>query len=85
MRKTIPAIAFLALLGVPAALAQFGTSAGSSAPPATASGIRQAPIGHRQPRPSEVPAESTKAGNPANIDADEAALDRKIKSICRGC
>ncbi|HVV42340.1 MAG TPA: hypothetical protein VHC94_14895 [Nitrobacter sp.] len=83
MRKTIPVIAFLALLGMPAALAQSGTSAGSSTAPA--SGIRQAPIGHRQPRPSEIPAESTKTGNPTNVNAEDAALDRKIKSICRGC
>jgi hypothetical protein len=45
----------------------------------------QAPVGHRQPRASDVPPEKNLSdpNNPAN--REDAALDRKIKSICRGC
>lgn len=43
-----------------------------------------APVGHRQPRPNDLPPEN--GGNdPANIDAQERELDRMIKGICRGC
>ncbi|ACI93147.1 conserved hypothetical protein [Afipia carboxidovorans OM5] len=40
----------------------------------------QAPVGHLQPRrdPNAVEA-------PYQATAEEKALDRKIKSICRGC
>jgi hypothetical protein len=41
-----------------------------------------APIGHRQPRAGEVPEEK----NDINaIDSRDAALDRALRSICRGC
>jgi hypothetical protein len=40
----------------------------------------QAPVGHFQPRRDAVPNE-----NPYVESAEEKALDRKIKSICRGC
>jgi hypothetical protein len=48
-------------------------------------GIPQAPIGHRQPRRSDTPSEKnlSNPNDPAN--REDAALDRKIKSICRGC
>ena len=89
MGKIIIATAFLALIGAPAALAQSGTKDGSSDSTAAKSSRynneNEAPIGHRQPRASDIPAENTKAGNPAQIDPADAALDRKIKSICRGC
>jgi hypothetical protein len=83
MHKVITMAAFLALIGAPAALAQSGTNAQSGS--AATQSSRTAPIGHRQPRASDVPSENSQNGNPAKIDADEAALDRKIKSICRGC
>jgi hypothetical protein len=44
-----------------------------------------APVGHRQPRADQVPAEKN-LGDPNDpINREDAALDRKIKSICRGC
>jgi hypothetical protein len=44
-----------------------------------------APVGHRQPRVDQVPSEKD-LNNPNNAaNRDDAALDRKIKSICRGC
>jgi hypothetical protein len=46
------------------------------------SGVLPAPVGHRQPTRSEV---GPNDANPNATDADDKALDRKIKSICRGC
>jgi hypothetical protein len=47
--------------------------------------IPEAPVGHRQPRADQVPPEKnlSNPNDPAN--KEDAALDRKIKSICRGC
>ncbi len=42
----------------------------------------QAPVGHFQPRRDAVPQENA---NPYAESAEDKALDRKIKSICRGC
>ena len=101
MKTLIIATTILTLAGGAAALAQSGSGgAGSggrggaggvggpanpSVPPALSSDQRvtgQAPVGHRQPRRDD-------ASEPANgidkVDPQDAALDRKIKSICRGC
>jgi hypothetical protein len=80
----IAAAAFLVLLGGPAALAQNSTRTGNSATSGTSSTSRgplEAPVGHRQPRAGDVPSEK----GVTKLDAEDAALDRKIKSICRGC
>ena len=47
----------------------------------------QAPVGHRQPRPSDLPNDGKSQYNDPNdaLSKENAALDRKIKSICRGC
>jgi hypothetical protein len=86
--KSIVAIALLVLVGGPAAIAQTGGGAGSSTGSAAASDSRMsgvAPVGHRQPRLSDVPPEKN-LGNPNDpLNKENAALDRKIKSICRGC
>ena len=49
--------------------------------------IPQAPIGHRQPRASDLPVEHEKNIMNASdaMSKEDAALDKKIKSICRGC
>ncbi|MGZ5877405.1 MAG: hypothetical protein ACXWKP_35660 [Bradyrhizobium sp.] len=84
--KLFTTMALLALIGGPAAMAQTGssstgTSGAANQPPM----IREAPIGHRQPRADQVPSEKD-LGNPNNpMSKEDAALDRKIKSICRGC
>ena len=42
-------------------------------------------VGHRQPRAGDVPNEKN-LGDPNDpLSKENAALDRKIKSICRGC
>jgi hypothetical protein len=48
--------------------------------------IPKAPVGHRQPTPRDLSA--TKGSDDNGLlgdDADDKALDSKIKSICRGC
>ena len=48
-------------------------------------GVIQAPVGHRQPRASDVPNEKNLIDPNDPLSKENAALDRKIKSICRGC
>jgi hypothetical protein len=48
-------------------------------------GIPEAPIGHRQPRAGDVPNEKGLSDPNSAQNKEDAALDRKIKSICRGC
>jgi hypothetical protein len=89
MQKLITATALLILLGGSVAVAQNSArtrnSTGSGSSPQTSpnpsGGPAEAPIGHRQPRASDVPSEDS-AIKP---DAEDAAVDRKLKSICRGC
>jgi hypothetical protein len=78
------AMAFLAFGSV--AMAQSGKTSGSSTPSSSNSGmLPEAPVGHRQPRADQVPNEKN-LGNPNDpINKEDAALDKKIKSICRGC
>jgi len=84
MRKTIIAMALLVLLpGVPAALAQGGTSTVQKG--GGGGGIPQAPVGHRQPRASDVPNEKNLSDPNNPVNKEDAILDKKIKSICRGC
>ena len=45
----------------------------------------QAPVGHRQPRAGDVPDEKNLSDPNDPLSKENAALDRKIKSICRGC
>jgi hypothetical protein len=46
--------------------------------------IPQASIGHRQLRAGVVPGEKN-LSNLNSVSKEDAAPDRKIKSICRGC
>jgi hypothetical protein len=84
MRKMITTMALLTLLVGPAALAQTGTG---GSPPAVKNQpmAREAPIGHRQPRADQVPSEKNLSDPNDPLSKENAALDRKIKSICRGC
>ena len=81
MRKMILSVALLVLIGGPEVFAQ-----GSSSVPKN-SGPIAAPVGHRQPRASDLPDEHEKNLMNANdaMSKEDAALDKKIKSICRGC
>ena len=79
MRKLAMTATFLMLTIGSAAMAQTG---GSSA---KRDGPLPAPVGHRQPRADQVPEGKN---NPTATEAEkrqDAELDRKIKSICRGC
>jgi hypothetical protein len=40
-----------------------------------------APVGHRQPHASDVPATASQY----LLDQEDAIVDRKISGICRGC
>ncbi|ACF01304.1 conserved hypothetical protein [Rhodopseudomonas palustris TIE-1] len=86
MKPVMIAAAILTLSGN-VVLAQTGSGSGTdgstTSPGASSSGadLRQAPVGHRQPRRDDTPPEQ----RIDQIDPADAALDRKIKSICRGC
>ncbi len=46
---------------------------------------REAPVGHRQPKAGEVPqAQELTDAEKRQKELDQA-LDKKLKSICRGC
>jgi len=42
-----------------------------------------APVGHRQPGASDIPA--TASGALDVLDQEDAIIDRRIGGICRGC
>jgi hypothetical protein len=89
MKKTIVSMALLALIGVPGAIAQSG-SKGTSVGSTIYGTVPEAPVGHRQPRASDVPSGTSDLPNEKNSTIDllakeNALLDKKIKSICRGC
>lgn len=46
--------------------------------------VPPAPVGHRQPTARDVPAEQDNSAEHAMKKMDQD-LDRKVKSICRGC
>ena len=67
-----------------AAMAQSGTKSQSNS--ATSLGtVPEAPVGHRQPRADQVPSEKGLSDPNDPVNREDAALDKKIKSICRGC
>jgi hypothetical protein len=81
MKKTLASMALMLLIGTPGALAQNAGTSGAS----KSGGLPEAPVGHRQPRAGDVPSEKN-LGNPSDpINKEDAILDKKIKSICRGC
>jgi len=84
MRNLIAATFVLSLVATATAFAQSSSSgtvtkstSASTSPRVTGT----APVGHRQPTAADVGGEK----NPADLSPEEKALDRKIKSICRGC
>jgi hypothetical protein len=82
MRKSIPMAMMALRLAASGAIAQ-SKSGTTTGPSATSSGsVPQAPLRHRQPRASDVPSNQEKNYTES---AEDKALDRKIKSICRGC
>ncbi|UPJ53567.1 hypothetical protein IVB30_21015 [Bradyrhizobium sp. 200] len=84
MRKTILSLALMVLIGGPDAFAQGSSSVSKNS--GGGGGVIQAPVGHRQPRPSDLPNSGKEQTDPNDpLSKENAALDRKIKSICRGC
>ena len=89
MKKTIISMALLVLIGAPGAIAQSG-SKGTSVGSTINGTVPEAPVGHRQPRASDVPNQTSDVPNEKNSTIDlrakeNAMLEKKIKSICRGC
>jgi hypothetical protein len=88
MRSTIAAFVLVGVLAVGDPCDAQDTVAPSVAP-------KQAPVGHRQPRQSDVapvqpsadPAPSARGANPPRPDRDDEdqRLNRALNSICRGC
>ncbi len=85
MRNLITTMALLTLIGSPAAMAQTGSNTGSSGAASQSQPAREAPIGHRQPRAADVPSEKNLSDPNDPLSKENALLDKKIKSICRGC
>lgn len=84
MKKIMVAASLVVLLGG-AAAAQTGGSKGSTSGGASSGTAWPAPVGHRQPRAADVPSEKNLSNPNTPANKEDAELDRKIKSICRGC
>jgi hypothetical protein len=81
MRKLLMTMMLLALAASPAAIAQTGNQPTAS----PRQGPLPAPVGHRQPRADQVPSEKNLSDPNNPVNREDAALDKSIKSICRGC
>jgi len=81
MRRLLTTLVFL-MLGS-AVMAQNNNTGSSSSKPPRA--VPEAPVGHRQPRADQVPSEKNLSDPNDAVNREDAALDKKIKSICRGC
>jgi hypothetical protein len=84
MRNLIMTMAMLALIGSQGAMAQTGSNTGAAGATNSAP-TREAPVGHRQPRAADVPSEKNLSDPNDPLSKENALLDKKIKSICRGC
>jgi hypothetical protein len=83
MKKLMVSMALLMMLGAPGAFAQ-GGSTGAGANKAGGNSPK-APVGHLQPRRSDVPDEKNLSNPNDAANREDAMLDKKIRSICRGC
>ena len=84
MKRIMVATSLVVLLGG-GAVAQTGGSKGSTSGGATSGTVLPAPVGHRQPRAADVPNEKNLSDPNNPVNKEDALLDKKIKSICRGC
>jgi hypothetical protein len=80
MRKLLLTTTLLFLTVGSPMMAQTGTSS-----PSDKQTPWPAPVGHRQPRADQVPSEKDLNNPNSAANREDAALDKKIKSICRGC
>ena len=70
------------------AIARTAGSRNPAAPSSTNSGQQLLPdarVGHRQPRADQVPSEKNLMDPNDPVNQENAALDRMINGICRGC
>ncbi|HYS49792.1 MAG TPA: hypothetical protein VEM36_13565 [Xanthobacteraceae bacterium] len=83
MRSIVIAAALTLSLAVPDLVAAQGGAASGARPPAAG----QSPVGHRQPKATEVPPTDQRASsdNPGTTTDMDRALDKALKGICRGC
>ena len=77
MRKIILSAALMVLTVCPDVFAQTSTVPKNSDKP-----LPQAPIGHRQPRATDVPNEKNPSDPTDPMGTENAALHRTIQSIC---
>lgn len=85
MRKLLMTMTLIALVASPAAIAQNGSRSSANPSLDKGGGPWPAPVGHRQPRADQVPSEKDLSDPNNAVNREDAALDRSIKSICRGC
>ncbi|MBR0828442.1 hypothetical protein JQ596_23165 [Bradyrhizobium manausense] len=83
MKKIVMTLSLLVMFGG-VAVAQTGGSKGATSGQSAGS-VPPAPVGHRQPRASDVPSEKNLSDPNDPLSKENMALDKKIKSICRGC
>ncbi len=77
--KTIPAwVSLIVVFGGCISINAFAEE-----PPKSPLGVWEAPIGHRQPRTSEVPARENSSD--AMKSNEDLKLKKALKNICRGC
>lgn len=79
MQKLLVTATLLMLTIGSTAVAQTGNSSSGKQTP------WPAPVGHRQPKLDQVPPEKDNSSAAEAEKRQDAELDRKIKSICRGC
>ena len=84
MKSVVVALSFLVAFGG-AAIAQSGAKGSTSSGSSSAGSVPPAPVGHRQPRAGDVPSEKNITDPTDPLSKENQALDKKIKSICRGC
>ena len=85
MRKIFVTTTLLVMVAGTAAFAQTGNRSGAASPSSEKQLPWPAPTGHRQPRVDQVPSERDLSNPNDAANREDAVLDRKIKSICRGC
>jgi hypothetical protein len=68
---------------VPAGVALAQTTTPTAPSPGTTPAV-QAPIGHRQPRATDVPPDRDRKADEREAE-EQRRLDRVLRGICRGC
>ena len=85
MRTIILSMALVVLIGGADGFAQGSSSVPKNSGASGGGGGTPAPGGQRHPRASDLPSEKNLSDPNDPLSKENAALDRKIKSICRGC